>query len=104
MEYIYSALLLHSAGKDITEGNIKKVLDAAGVKSDEARIKALTASLEGVNIAEAISTSVAMPTAAPAASGGAAPAKPEGEDKDEGGKKGEKKEFYVLGTTCNVFN
>ena len=65
MEYIYSALLLHSAGKDISEDNIKKVLDAAGVKADEARIKALTASLEGVNIQEAISTSVAIPAAAP---------------------------------------
>jgi large subunit ribosomal protein L12 len=88
MEYIYSALLLHSAGKDITEDNIKKVLDAAGVKSDEARIKALTASLDGVNIDEAISTSVAVP-AAPAA--GAAPAA-EAKDEDKGKGKEEKKE------------
>jgi large subunit ribosomal protein L12 len=94
MEYIYSALLLHSAGKDINEANIKKVLDAAGVKTDEARIKALTASLEGVDIKDAISTAVSMPAAAPAAgapSSGGAAEKPTGK-KESGGKKEEKKE------------
>ena len=64
MEYIYSAMLLHSAGKKITEENIKKVLTAAGVKADDTRIKALTASLEGVDIDEAIKN--AAPIAAPA--------------------------------------
>jgi len=81
MEYIYSAMLLHSAGKKITDENIKKVLTAAGIKVDEAKIKALTASLEGVNIDEAIKTAaVPVVAAAPAA---AAPAE---------GKPGEKKE------------
>jgi len=81
MEYIYSAMLLHSAGKKITDENIKKVLTAAGIKADEAKIKALTASLEGVNIDEAIKTAaVPVVAAAPAA---AAPAE---------GKPGEKKE------------
>ncbi|WP_455392461.1 50S ribosomal protein P1 [[Eubacterium] cellulosolvens] len=89
MEYIYSALLLHSAGKDITEGNIKKVLDAVGIKSDDARIKALTASLEGVDINEAISTSVAVSAAAPAPAAGGAPA---GEPKKKEEPKEEKKE------------
>jgi large subunit ribosomal protein L12 len=92
MEYIYSALLLHSAGKDITEDNVKKVLDAAGVKSDEARIKALTASLDGVNIEDAISKSVAVsaaPAAAPAAAG--EPAKKEGKKEEKKEKKEEKK-------------
>ena len=65
MEYIYSALLLHSAGKEINEENVKKVLEAAGVTVDEARVKALVASLEGVNIEEAIK-SAALPAAAPA--------------------------------------
>ena len=88
MEYIYSALLLHTAGKEISEDNVKKVLDAAGVKSDSARIKALTASLDGVNIDEAVSKSVAVPTAAPVA-GGSAPAT-EKQEKDK--KKVEKKE------------
>ena len=85
MEYIYSAMLLHSAGKEINEANLKKVLEAAGVKADDARIKALTASLEGVDIEEAIKSAAAAPVAAaPAASGGAS--------SDEGKKKEEKKE------------
>ena len=62
-------MLLHSAGKDITEEGIKKILTAAGVKADDARIKALTASLEGVNIEDAIKTAAIPVAAAPAASG-----------------------------------
>ena len=68
MEYIYSAMLLHSAGKKVTEEGIKKILTAAGVKADDARIKALTASLEGVNIEDAIKTAAVPVAAAPAAS------------------------------------
>jgi large subunit ribosomal protein L12 len=67
MEYIYSAMLLHAAGKKITEENVKKVLTAAGVKADAAKIKALTASLEGVNIDDAIKTAAVPVAAAPAA-------------------------------------
>ena len=62
-------MLLHSAGKEITEENVKKVLTAAGVDADDARIKALTASLDGVDIEEAIKNAAAAPAAAPAASG-----------------------------------
>jgi len=82
MEYIYSAMLLHSAGQKITEEHVKKVLTAAGVKADDGRIKALVASLDGVNIDEAIKTA-AMPVAA-------APAAPAGGKTEE--KKEEKKE------------
>ena len=85
MEYIYSAMLLHSAGQKITEEHVKKVLTAAGVKADEARIKALVASLEGVNIDEAIKTAAIPVAAAPAA-----PAGKTEEKKEE--KKKEKKE------------
>ena len=82
-------MLLHSAGQKVTEANVKKVLTAAGVKADDARIKALTASLEGVNIDEAIKTA-AVPVAAAAApaQSGEAPA----EGKKEEKKKEEKKE------------
>ncbi len=83
MEYIYSAMLLHAAGQKITESGVTKVLEAAGVKPDAARVKALTASLEGVNIEEAIATPAMV---APAATSGA----PEPPAKEE--KKGEKKE------------
>ena len=85
MEYIYSAMLLHSAGKKINEANIKKILTAAGVDVDDARIKALTASLEGVDIEEAIKTSAVAPVAA-------APADSGGKESSKDKKKEEKKE------------
>ncbi|MDI3483167.1 MAG: large subunit ribosomal protein [Candidatus Methanomethylophilaceae archaeon] len=88
MEYIYSALLLHAAGKDITEESIAAVLSAAGVEPDAAKIKALTASLEGVDIAEAIanaSVAAAAPAVAAAAPAAAAAeeAAPEEEEEEE---------------------
>ena len=94
MEYVYSAMLLHSAGKKITEENVKKVLTAAGVKADDAKIKALTASLEGVdidgvNIDEAIKTAAVPVATAPS---GAAPAEEKPEGKKEEKKKKEEKE------------
>ena len=95
MEYIYSAMLLHSAGKKITDENIKKVLTAAGVKADDAKIKALTASLDGVNIDEAIKTAAIPVAAAPVAAaseGGAAPAEGKPEEKKKEKKKEEKEE------------
>jgi len=67
MEYIYAAMLLHKAGKQITEEQVKKVLEAAGVGADNAKIKALVASLEGINIDEAVKKSVAMPAASASA-------------------------------------
>src|SRR3972149_3025323 len=73
MEYVYSAMLLHAAGKPVSEENLKKILAAAGVNADDARAKALTAALEGVNIDEAIKTAVSMPTAAAPAAPAAAP-------------------------------
>ena len=64
MQEVYAALLLHSSGKPVEEGSVKKVLEAAGTHADEARVKALVSSLSGVNIDEAIKQSVL--TAAPA--------------------------------------
>jgi large subunit ribosomal protein L12 len=92
MEYVYSALLLHAAGKDVTEDAVTKVLKAADVTVDKARVKALTTSLEGVDIDEAISTAVAMPAAAPAAA--SAPAEAAGGDKEKP-KEEEKEEEKV---------
>jgi large subunit ribosomal protein L12 len=81
MEYVYGALLLNAAGKTIDEKGLTGVLDAAGVAPDTARVKALLASLEGVNLGEVLAKAETF--AAPAAA--AAPA-----EKKEG--KGEKKE------------
>jgi large subunit ribosomal protein L12 len=66
MEYIYAAMLLHKAGKQIDEAGLKKVLEAAGVKADESRIKALVASLQGVNIDAVIKQAAVAPVAAAA--------------------------------------
>lgn len=79
MEYIYSAMVLHAAGKDITEDAITAILKAAGVEPDAAKIKALIASLEGVDIADAIASAsvMAAPAAAAAAPAAAAAAAPE---------------------------
>ncbi|MEM5852861.1 MAG: 50S ribosomal protein P1 [Candidatus Aenigmatarchaeota archaeon] len=64
MEYIYSALLLHHAKKPITEENVKKILEAAGITVDEAKVKALVTSLEGINIDEVIQQAAIMPATA----------------------------------------
>ncbi|HHF56369.1 MAG TPA: 50S ribosomal protein P1 [Thermoplasmatales archaeon] len=90
MEYVYGAMLLHAAGKEINEENLKKVLEAAGIEVDEAKIKALTASLEGVNIDEVISKAATMPVATVAAE--AAEAKEEKAEEKKEEKKEEEKE------------
>jgi len=84
MEYVYSAMVLHAAKKPVTEDGVTAVLKAAGVTPDAARVKALVAALEGVNIDEAIATAVAAPVAAAPAAGPA--------EKKEEKKKEEKKE------------
>ena len=43
MNYIYGALLLHSAGKPVNEENVKKLITATGENADEAKVKALLA-------------------------------------------------------------
>jgi large subunit ribosomal protein L12 len=82
MECVYAVLMLHQAKQEINEANVKKVLEAAGAKVDDAKVKAMIASLEGVNIEEAIKKAV---VAAPAA----APEKKEEKKKPEEEKKTE---------------
>jgi large subunit ribosomal protein L12 len=80
MEYIYAALILHNAEKDVTEQGITSILDAAGVDVDESRVKALVAALDGVDIESAIAQAAVAPVAATAApAGGAADAAPAAE-------------------------
>ena len=91
MEYVYGAMLLHAAKKEINEENLKKVLEAAGIEADEAKIKALVASLEGVNIDEVLEKAATMPVAAqPAAA--AQPEEAKEEKKEEKEEKKEEKE------------
>jgi len=84
MEYIYAAMLLHKAGKEINEQNLTQVLTAAGINADTVRVKALIATLAEVKIDEAIksaSTMMAAPAAAPAAAAPATQAKPKEDEK-----------------------
>ncbi len=85
-------MMLHSAEKEIDEKAVGAVLKAAGVKADDARVKALVASLASVDIGEAMSQAIAAPAAAaPAAAGSSsdAPAEEaaaeEEEEEDDGG-------------------
>jgi large subunit ribosomal protein L12 len=80
MEYIYAALLLHKLGKEVTEKNVKSVVVAAGSDADDSKIKALVASLKGVDIASELAN--ASLVAAPV-SGSAVEAKKEEAPKEE---------------------
>lgn len=80
MEYIYGALLLHKLGHPVNEENLRKVIHATGSTVDDSKLKALIASLHGVDIgAELENANVAV--AAPSA--GSAPAAAKAEEKKE---------------------
>lgn len=86
MEYIYSAMVLYSAGKEITEEGVTAILKAAAVEADAAKVKALIASLEGVDIKAAIASAAVAAAPAPAAAapaGAAAPAAAKAEEPEE---------------------
>jgi large subunit ribosomal protein L12 len=100
MEYVYAAMLLHKAGKEINEENLTQVLTAAGINVDAVRVKALVASLADVNIEEAIKsapTMMAAPAAAPAAAAPAAEAKPKEEKKKKEEEEKAKEEAALEG-------
>lgn len=98
MEYVYAAMLLHKAKQPINEGNVKKVLEAAGVKVDDTRIKALVAALEGVDIEKAIETAaVAQVAVAAAPAGGEAKKEEKKGPSEEDKKKSEEQAAAGLG-------
>jgi len=90
MEYVYAAMLLHKAGKEINEESLSQVLTAAGINVDDVRVKALVASLTEVNIDEAIKSAPTM-MAAPASLAAAAPKAEAKPAKDEKKKEEEEK-------------
>ncbi len=99
MEYVYAAMLLHKAGKEINEKNVSEVLTAAGVNADAVRVKALVASIAEVDIEEAIKSAPTMMAAAPAPAA-AAPAKeekPAEEEEEEDQTKKEEEAMEGLG-------
>ena len=60
MEYVYGALLLHKTGQDITESNLKKVIEATGKEVDEAKVKVLVTSLKDVDIGKELESAALM--------------------------------------------
>lgn len=98
MEYVYAALLLHDAKKEINESNVLAVIKAAGVEADAAKAKALVSSLHGVNIEEAVKkAAVATVAAAPAAAAHA------GEHKKEEKKEEKKSEEEAAAGLASLF-
>ena len=95
MEYIYAALLLHYGKQPITEDNVMKVLQAAGIQIDEIKVKALISAIKEINIEDIIKTSTLIPTAVPVTSTPTTQPQPEAkpvETKAEEKKVEEKKE------------
>lgn len=92
MEYVYAALLLHYAKQEISEENLAKVLQAAGLQPDEVRIKTLVAALKEVNIDEAVKSAAFAPVAAVPAAGAPAQAQAAGQQQAAGGEKKEEEE------------
>ncbi|AGB04046.1 50S ribosomal protein L12P [Aciduliprofundum sp. MAR08-339] len=90
MEYVYSALILHSLGKEINEEAIANIIKAAGVEPDMARIKALVSALSDIDIDEAIKNAAFVPVAAAPAA--AAPSEEKDEKKEEEKKEEEEEE------------
>lgn len=87
MEYMYAAMLLHSAGKEINESALENILNAAGIATDTFRVKALVAALADVDIDEALKAPVltnAPPVAAPPVKEEKAEEKAEEEEEEEG--------------------
>jgi len=94
MEYIYAALLLHNSGKEVTEDGITAVMEAAGIKADKGRIKALISALSDVNIDEAMAQAQPAYAPAPVAPPAQAPmpaAAPEAPKAEKAGKEEEEK-------------
>ncbi|MFX1562281.1 MAG: 50S ribosomal protein P1 [Promethearchaeota archaeon] len=89
MEYIYSAMLLHKAGKKITAPALTKLLEAAGITPDAGRVKALVATLKDIDIDEAIR---AVPVAAAAAPAATAPTEEKPKEKEKPKEEEEKPE------------
>lgn len=97
MIYVFASLILHKAGKEVNEENIKKVLEAAGITPDEARVKALVAALADVDI-EKVIKEAAVPVAAPALTVVAAPEAKKKEEKKKEEKKAPEEAAAGLGS------
>lgn len=93
---MYAAMLLHSAGKEITESAMENIVSSVGIKPDSIRIKALVAALAEVDIDEALKTPVVTAAAAPAA----APVVQEEEEEEQKEEEKEEEEEDLQGLSA----
>ncbi len=103
MEYVYAALLLDAAGKEINEKSIEEVVKAAGMSPDEAQAKAIVSSLKGVNIKDVIKNAQSMQLQASSAPAAAGAAHPEAKKKEEPKEDASKKEEEAAGGLAGLF-
>ncbi len=101
MEYIYAALLLDAAGKEIDEKSLESVVKAAGLDPDEAMAKSVAKSLKGVNIKEVIKNAQSVQAAAPAQT--AAPQEGKKEAKNEVAAEEHMSEEQAAGGLASLF-
>ena len=99
MEYIYAALLLDAAGKEINEKNLEEVVKAAGMSPDQAMAKSVAKSLTGVNIKDVIKNAQSVQVSAAPAAQGSAPA----EKKKEEAKEEKMSEEEAAGGLASLF-
>lgn len=67
--YLHAVLLLHGAGKEVSESSIVSVLKAAGADADNAKAKFLADAVKGVNMEDLLKNATVVAAAAPAAGG-----------------------------------
>lgn len=85
MEYVYATLLLHKLGKPVDAESIIKVMQVAGAKVDENRVKSLIASLKDIDIDKELESAVVASAAVVSAE---APVKEPKEEKREAAAEG----------------
>ncbi len=93
--YLHAVLLLHGAGKEVSEDSIVSVLKAAGAETDGAKAKFLAEAVKGVSMDDLLKNAMAVaaaPTAAPTA------AKEEAKEEDTS-----KKEEQAAEGLANLF-
>jgi len=83
MEYVYAVLLLHKVGKEVSEDNITKVIQATGAEVEVSKVKSLVASLNGVDIEAELANAVVASAAAPVTGEASAEEAPKEEKKEE---------------------
>lgn len=101
--YLHAVLLLHGAGKDVSQEGIVAVMKAAGAEADDAKAKVLSEAVKGVDFEDLLKNVAAVaaaPAAAPAAGG--APAGEEKKEEEEEVSE-EKKEEQAAEGLANLF-